>query len=100
MITNLNSHKPELGIYEIMDKFYIGLEIMSLFFRSLLQKLQYADAGMPDKKLKTDDIYAILSEYFDLNCQNNANTYFFNDYGLFISFIEPNEYIFGRYYEN
>lgn len=25
MMINLNSHKPELGIYEIMDKFYLGL---------------------------------------------------------------------------
>ena len=73
---------------------------MVLYFRALLHKVKYPSAHLCDHKLKTDDIYAILSEYFDLNCQSNGSTYFFNDYGLFISKIEEDEYIFGRYYEN
>ena len=73
---------------------------MVLYFRALLSKLKYPGAEDYECKLNTDEIYAILSEYFDIHCQSNAKTYFFNDYGLFISVVDENEVIFGRYYEN
>ena len=72
---------------------------MALYFRALLHRVKYPSAHLCDRKLKTSDIFAILSEYFDLNCQSNGSTYFFHDYGLFISQIEE-EFVFGRYYEN
>lgn len=100
MLSNLNKHKPDLGIFEILDKFYASLEIMTIYFRALLHKLGFSGAEDYTVKLKTDEIIAILSEYFDLNCQFNLNTYFFNENGLFISSIEENEFVFGRYYEN
>jgi hypothetical protein len=78
----------------------VALELLSLYFRAILANLQYAQASSYSETLKTTEIYAILTEYFDLSCNATDHVYFFNDDGLFIASKDDKEFVFGRYYEN
>ena len=57
--------KKTFQICDILASYYVGIELFSLFIVGVLAKLKYpADE---QNLAKTGDLYAILSDYFDIS---------------------------------
>ena len=52
----------------ILEDHYFAIEAFSIFLRMVLTKLKYPNANQMSIRLEnTEEIYALLCDYFDLN---------------------------------
>lgn len=78
--------EQEVDIFDVLDAYASYLELMAFFLRATLQVYRQKDAEDFSCQLSTVDIFAILTECFDMNCYvKNGSIYMFPDFHLFIN---------------
>ena len=64
----MNEWRKIFSIYDILNNYFISVDVFSLLLEQLLTKLHYMEQkNRREALLNTGDVYAILSDYFDLS---------------------------------
>ncbi len=91
----------EYIVVEEVSRNPIILELMTLFFRSLLINYNSVpNIEKYDKHVSTEEAYYIICEIFDIQCRMVGEFFQFMEEGLFISSHDKKEYVFGNFYVN